>query len=82
MIALGSLFIVLGTSIVSLIYGRGAFDSQATNLVGSILTAYGIGMPAYLGRDLLVRVFYALGDGKTPFNFSLWKTPKCIYVPL
>ena len=28
-------------------------------------------MPAYLGRDVLVRVFYALGDGTTPFRFSL-----------
>ncbi len=70
MIGLGSLFISVGTSIVSLIYGRGAFDSQAIDLVGSLLVAYGIGMPAYLGRDLLVRVFYAIGDGKTPFSFS------------
>jgi hypothetical protein len=28
-------------------------------------------MPAYLGRDVLVRVFYALGDGTTPFRLSL-----------
>ena len=33
--------------------------------------AYGLGMPAYLGRDVLVRVFYALGDGNTPFRFSV-----------
>lgn len=33
--------------------------------------AYGVGMPAYLGRDVLVRVFYALGDGTTPFRLSL-----------
>ena len=33
--------------------------------------AYGLGMPAYLGRDVLVRVFYALGDGTTPFRLSL-----------
>jgi putative peptidoglycan lipid II flippase len=25
----------------------------------------------YLGRDVLVRVFYALGDGETPFRISL-----------
>jgi putative peptidoglycan lipid II flippase len=28
-------------------------------------------MPAYLGRDVLVRVFYALGDGTTPFRLSM-----------
>jgi putative peptidoglycan lipid II flippase len=25
----------------------------------------------FLGRDILVRVFYALGDGKTPFKVSI-----------
>ena len=33
--------------------------------------AYGLGMPAYLARDVLVRVFYALGDGQTPFRISV-----------
>jgi putative peptidoglycan lipid II flippase len=28
-------------------------------------------MFAYLGRDVLVRVFYALGDGNTPFRISI-----------
>ncbi len=70
MIALGSLFIVLGTPIVALIYERGAFDNKAVSLVSGILIAYGVGMPAYLGRDVLVRVFYAIGDGTTPFRLS------------
>ena len=42
-------------------------DAQAAQLVTALLMAYGLGMPAYLGRDVLVRVFYALGDGTTPF---------------
>jgi putative peptidoglycan lipid II flippase len=33
--------------------------------------AYGIGMPAYLARDVLVRVFYALADANTPFRWSV-----------
>jgi len=33
--------------------------------------AYGFGMPAYLGRDVLVWVFYALGDANTPFRISV-----------
>ncbi len=71
MIPLGAIFIILANSIVSLVYERGAFDSKAVNLVAGLLMAYGIGMPAYLGRDVLVRVFYALGDGKTPFRLSI-----------
>ena len=30
-----------------------------------------MGMFVYLGRDVLVRVFYALGDGATPFRISI-----------
>jgi len=71
MLPLGALMVGLAGPIVALIYQRGAFDSQAAALVGGLLMAYGIGMPAYLGRDVLVRVFYALGDGVTPFRFSL-----------
>ena len=70
MLPLGGLFIALGAPIVALIYERGAFDAQAVQLVTGLLMAYGLGMPAYLGRDVLVRVFYALGDGTTPFRLS------------
>jgi putative peptidoglycan lipid II flippase len=56
---------------VDLIYERGAFDAAAGDLVDGLLMAYGLGMAAYLGRDVLVRVFYALGDGNTPFRLSL-----------
>ncbi len=71
MVPLGALFVVLGEPLVSMVFERGSFDSEAAKLVTSLLIAYGIGMPAYLGRDLLVRVFYALGDGVTPFRLSL-----------
>ena len=71
MLPLGALFVALGALIVSLVYARGAFDQQAVQLVTGLLMAYGVGMPAYLGRDVLVRVFYALGDGTTPFRLSM-----------
>ena len=71
MLPLGALMVALAEPIVGLVYERGAFDVQAARLVGGLLMAYGVGMPAYLGRDVLVRVFYALGDGTTPFRFSM-----------
>ena len=71
MLPLGALFVALAAPIVAVIYERGAFDHQAAAIVGSLLMAYGVGMPVYLGRDVLVRVFYALGDGTTPFRLSL-----------
>jgi hypothetical protein len=71
MLPLGAVMIALAVPIVALIYERGAFDNSAADLVGKLLMAYGLGMPAYLARDVLVRVFYALGDGVTPFRWSL-----------
>ncbi|MBE9004579.1 murein biosynthesis integral membrane protein MurJ [Fortiea sp. LEGE XX443] len=70
MLPLGALMVVLSVPIVQVVYERGAFKQDATQLVSSLLVAYGIGMFAYLGRDVLVRVFYALGDGQTPFRIS------------
>jgi len=71
MLPLGALMIALAGPIVDLIYERGAFDAAAGDLVDGLLMAYGLGMAAYLARDVLVRVFYALGDGNTPFRLSL-----------
>jgi putative peptidoglycan lipid II flippase len=71
MLPLGALMVGLAVPIVALVYERGAFNAAAADLVGQLLMAYGIGMPAYLARDVLVRVFYALGDGVTPFRWSL-----------
>tara|TARA_Y100001968_G_scaffold272481_1_gene264721 strand:- start:317 stop:1924 length:1608 start_codon:yes stop_codon:yes gene_type:complete len=70
MIFLGSIFISLSTPIVILIYGRGSFNQTAIDIVSQLLIAYGIGMPFYLLRDLLVRVFYGMEDSKTPFKIS------------
>ena len=71
MLPLGALMVGLAVPIVKLVYERGAFNHAAAQLVGALLMAYGVGMPVYLGRDVLVRVFYALGDGTTPFRWSM-----------
>jgi putative peptidoglycan lipid II flippase len=72
MLPLGALMVALSVPIVQVVYERGAFKQEATQLVSSLLVAYGVGMFAYLGRDVLVRVFYALGDGQTPFKISIF----------
>jgi len=71
MVFLGSIFISLSTPIVILIYGRGSFNQDAIDIVSQLLIAYGIGMPFYLLRDLLVRVFYGIEDANTPFRISI-----------
>ena len=71
MLPLGAIMVSLSVPIVRVIYERGAFNRQASGIVASLLVAYGLGMFFYLGRDVLVRVFYALGDGDTPFRISV-----------
>lgn len=71
MLPLGALIIALAVPIVRVVYERGAFDPEASQFVAPMLMAYGVGMFVYLGRDVLVRVFYALGDGQTPFRISV-----------
>jgi len=71
MLPLTAIFISLSLPIVRVIYERFAFQADASKLVAPVLMAYGFGMFFYLGRDVLVRVFYALGDGQTPFRISI-----------
>ena len=70
MLPMGALLMVLAEPLIRTVYGHGAFDSRAVELVGALLVAYGLGMPAYLARDVLVRAFYALEDAVTPFRVS------------
>jgi putative peptidoglycan lipid II flippase len=71
MLPLGALMIALSTPIVRVVYERNNFRPEDTRLVASVLIAYAIGMFVYLCRDVLVRVFYALGDSDTPFKISM-----------
>lgn len=71
MLPLTAIFTALSHPIVRVIYQRGAFNSQASHDVVPVLMAYGVGMFFYLGRDVLVRVFYALGDANIPFRISI-----------
>lgn len=71
MLPMSALIITLAQPIVTVVYKRGNFDEEAVRLVTTILIAYGVGMFVYLARDVMVRVFYALGDGQTPFRISV-----------
>jgi putative peptidoglycan lipid II flippase len=71
MLPLSAIMVTLAFPIVRVVYERHAFNREASQLVASVLIASSSGMFFYLGRDVLVRVFYALGDGETPFRISI-----------
>jgi putative peptidoglycan lipid II flippase len=71
MLPIGAFIITLARTIVTVVYQRGNFSQDSAQLVTLILMAYAVGMFVYLARDVMVRVFYALGDGQTPFRISV-----------
>lgn len=52
--------------IVTLLFGRGAFDDFAISLTTSALFYYSIGLIGIGLRDVISRAFYAIQDTKTP----------------
>ena len=71
MLPFTAIFMSLSLPIIKLAFERGQFDAADSQFVASLLIVYGFGMFFYMGRDVLLRVFYALGDGTTPFKISI-----------
>lgn len=67
---LSMVLVVLAQPLVQIAYERGRFTPEITQEVAALLSAYGIGMVFYLLRDVVVRIYYALEDGRTPLIVS------------
>lgn len=57
---------VFARPVVSLLFGRGAFDTVAVDMTAGALLFYSLGMVAIGYREILSRAFYSLQDTKTP----------------
>ena len=66
--ALGSL--VFAVPIVNLVFGYGAFDSQAVDMTSYALIFYSLGMISLGQADVLSRIFFSLQDTKTPMIYG------------
>jgi len=71
MLPTSALMIALAVPLSRVVYERYAFKVEDSYLTASVMVAYALGMFFYLSRDVLVRVFYALEDGETPFRISI-----------
>jgi putative peptidoglycan lipid II flippase len=58
--------IVLRTSLVSLLYQRGAFSASSTDQVAWALLWYAAGLVGHSLLEIIARAFYALHDTRTP----------------
>ena len=58
--------IVLAEPIVGILYQRGKFDAQGTQIVAGLLVAYAVGLLGYSAYFFLVRAFYSRQNTMTP----------------
>ena len=65
------LILTLAKDGVSLVFERGAFDSNAVLMVTSALCFLSFSILPYVFRDSITRVYYAFNDSKTPFIIAM-----------
>jgi putative peptidoglycan lipid II flippase len=57
---------------VSLVFERGAFNSNAVLMVTEALCFLSFSILPYVFRDSITRIYYAFNDSKTPFVIALY----------
>lgn len=65
------LIITLAKDGISLIFERGAFNSDAVMMVTEALCFLSFSIIPYVFRDSITRVYYAFNDSKTPFIIAI-----------
>jgi putative peptidoglycan lipid II flippase len=64
--------ITISEPIVSVLFGRGAFDAAAATNTASALTAFALGLPAYVLIKALTPGFFARQDTATPVKVAIF----------
>jgi putative peptidoglycan lipid II flippase len=64
-------FLSIPSQIVRLLFERGHWTPESTELVSSALIYLVPSIVFYIGRDLITRVFYAYQDSKTPYYVAM-----------
>lgn len=60
--------------IIVTLFEHGAFDREASRMTTLVLTAYAVGVPAYVGVKVLSTTFWAKQDTSTPVKVSIAAT--------
>lgn len=65
------LILLLAKDGISLVFERGAFNSNAVIMVSEALCFLSFSILPYVFRDSITRVYYAFNDSKTPFIIAM-----------
>jgi putative peptidoglycan lipid II flippase len=65
------LVVTYNQEIIALVYERGAFTSQSTQMTAQAFLFYSFAVIGYVGQEIFNRVFYALQKFKVPMQVSL-----------
>src|SRR5262249_8255749 len=63
--------IVSAFPVMSVLFGRGAFDAESVRLASQWVAAYALGLPAFVLVKVLAPGFFARGDTATPVKVGL-----------
>ncbi|MDP2206818.1 MAG: murein biosynthesis integral membrane protein MurJ [Alphaproteobacteria bacterium] len=64
-------FLVIGDTIVNVLFVRGAFGENDGLQAGYVLMAYTLGLPAFIVSRVFSTVFFAHGDTATPVKYAV-----------
>jgi putative peptidoglycan lipid II flippase len=66
-----AVFVAVPDTIMRALFAHGAFDRSAAALSAVVLTAYGVGLPAFVLVRIVASTFYARHDTATPVRATL-----------
>ena len=64
--------IILSHPIIHIIYERGAFTAEDTTKTATAISAFALGLPAFVLTKILTPIFYANHDTKTPLKITIY----------
>ncbi|MCI5892010.1 MAG: murein biosynthesis integral membrane protein MurJ [Clostridiales bacterium] len=67
-----ALFLALSNPIIKVVFQRGQFTAESSQITASALFFYSFGMVGYSICEVLNKSFYAVQDGKTPMLTSIF----------
>ena len=59
-------------ALVSVLFGRGAFDAGDVAATSLAVVIYALGLPAFVIQKVLQPLFFAREDTRSPFRYALW----------